>query len=366
MQVSWRDAGPEQLEQRAGGRRLQAVVLLLIGDGDADQMQRTDGARGGDVEQALVLVRGTLGFELLQVIVGARFAVAGARRKSPWGAPLAFIGATSRCSWPSAPATSSHSSRWLSLPPVARCRPGRITVSNSRPLDLWMVINCTRIAERVGRRVQFGGVGGQRFGAQVAGGDQLVDQREEGFDVVQRFRRFQAARPAEHQPDAFEPAPRVLAAAAGEGQLQHVANMLQALPAVFGKAGDAGLVLHQLPDRRLLVVGGQRVQVGQLQAAPRGPQQRQPMHAVGAVVQGAEQGQQVLHMLAVVQPFDIDCLKTQIRRAAANFVDQRIEVAAGANEDGDAFVRCLAAGLLNDGEHAASFFSWPSRCLRAR
>ena len=38
--------------------------------------------------------------------------------------------------------------------------------------------------------------------------------------------------------------------------------------------------------------------------------------AVGAVVQGAEQGQQILHMLASVQAFDIDRLETQLGRTA--------------------------------------------------
>ena len=60
-------------------------------------------------------------------------------------------------------------------------------------------------------------MGRQRFGTQVAGGDQLVDQHEEGFDIVHGFRRFQGARAAEHQPDAFQPAPGVLAAAASKG-----------------------------------------------------------------------------------------------------------------------------------------------------
>jgi hypothetical protein len=68
------------------------------------------------------------------------------------------------------------------------------------------------------------------------------------------------------------------------------------------------------------------------------------MHAVGAVMQGVEQGQQILHMLAAIQPFDVHRLEAQVRGAAADFGDQRIEVAAGADEHGDALVRRLAAG----------------------
>ncbi len=70
-----RDAGPEQLEQGAGGRRLQAVVLPIIGHGDADQMQIADGAGGGDVEQALIFMLGALGFQFLQIIVGGCLAI---------------------------------------------------------------------------------------------------------------------------------------------------------------------------------------------------------------------------------------------------------------------------------------------------
>jgi hypothetical protein len=44
------------------------------------------------------------------------------------------------------------------------------------------------------------------------------------------------------------------------------------------------------------------------------------MHAVGAMMQGAEQGEQILHMLAAIQAFDIDRLEAQsgaLRRISA-------------------------------------------------
>lgn len=59
------------------------------------------------------------------------------------------------------------------------------------------------------------------------------------------------------------------------------------------------------------------------------------MHPVGTVMQGAEQGQQVLNMLAAIQSFDIDRLKAQVRGAAADFGDQRIEMATGADQHRD-------------------------------
>ena len=71
------------------------------------------------------------------------------------------------------------------------------------------------------------------------------------------------------------------------------------------------------------------MQVGQLEAAPRGAQKRQPMHAVGAVMQGAEQGQQVLHMLAVGQALDIDGLEAQPGHIAADGGGKRVEVPVG-------------------------------------
>jgi len=81
------------------------------------------------------------------------------------------------------------------------------------------------------------------------------------------------------------------------------------------------------------------------------------MHAVGAVMQGAEQGQQVLHVLAPIQPFDIDRLEAQLRRTAADFGDQCVEMRAGANQHGDAFVRRIGTGLADDVEGATGLFA---------
>ena len=79
------------------------------------------------------------------------------------------------------------------------------------------------------------------------------------------------------------------------------------------------------------------------------------MHAVGAMVQRVEQRQQILDMLAPIQPLDFHRLKAQLGRAAADFADQRIEMAAGAHENGDAFGRVIAASRQNQIEDAARF-----------
>ena len=60
-------------------------------------------------------------------------------------------------------------------------------------------------------------------------------------------------------------------------------------------------------------------------------------------------------MAAPVQPFDVDRLEAQIRRAAADFGDERVEVGARPDEARRCVLRCLAAGLLDDGQYAAGF-----------
>ena len=130
-----------------------------------------------------------------------------------------------------------------------------------------------------------------------------------------------------------------------------VQAMKQALPAVVGEARDAPIVLHQLPDRAVPVVGGQCMQIGQRQAAPGRPQQGQPMHAVSAVMQGPEQGQQILDVLPSVQPFDVDGLETQVGCTAPDFGDQRIEMAARPDQHGNALLRRLAPCLTDQREH---------------
>ncbi len=79
------------------------------------------------------------------------------------------------------------------------------------------------------------------------------------------------------------------------------------------------------------------------------------MHAVGAMMQGAEQREQILHMLAAIQPLDFNRLETQTGRAAANLGDERIEMAAGADEYGNTLSRIFAPRLENEIEHTARF-----------
>ena len=140
-----RDAGPEKFEQGAGGRRLEAVVILLIDPCGADQMQIADCAGGGDVEQALVFMGGALGLELLQIIVGARLAVVVPRPSS--ARPAGARGRQRRRLRPTAAG-------------CCRCRRSRGGAGRGRSryriqaLGLVDGHHLHRVAERIGRRVQ--------------------------------------------------------------------------------------------------------------------------------------------------------------------------------------------------------------------
>ena len=64
---------------------------------------------------------------------------------------------------------------------------------------------------------------------------------------------------------------------------------------------------------------------------------------------------QVLHVLAAIQAFDIDRLKAKIRRTTANFGDQRIEMATGADQHRDFLIRRGGARLTDDLQYATAF-----------
>ena len=62
--------------------------------------------------------------------------------------------------------------------------------------------------------------------------------------------------------------------------------MQQALPAIGAQAFEARRVLHQLPDGAGVIIGAERVQISELQAAPGRAQQGQPMDTIGPMMQG--------------------------------------------------------------------------------
>lgn len=89
------------------------------------------------------------------------------------------------------------------------------------------------------------------------------------------------------------------------------------------------------------------------------------MHAVGAVMQGAEQGEQILHMLAAIQAFDIDRLEAQ-PGALADFGNQRIKVAARPDQHGNTASRAPPAGPGGSGPEPDGLRRRPHRPHRPR
>ena len=72
-------------------------------------------------------------------------------------------------------------------------------------------------------------------------------------------------------------------------------------------------------------------------------------------MQGARESQQVLDDLTLFEPFDFDGLIAQLRRAALQLGDQRIKMAASADEDGDTAGRMGGALIAEDGDDLAGF-----------
>ena len=102
-----------------------------------------------------------------------------------------------------------------------------------------------------------------------------------------------------------------------------------------------------------MVVGRQRVQVRQREAAPRCAQNRQPADAVAPMQQRARQRQQVLHRLALVEALHLHRREAQPGSMPPNFPHQRRKMLARARQHGD-----LPAGIggplgVDGGKHLA-------------
>ena len=84
---------------------------------------------------------------------------------------------------------------------------------------------------------------------------------EEFGGVLQLAGIGQAQRPAESHPHPFHPTPGSHHPLVRQGCLYHLPHVPQALLAVQAQPLHAGDVLHQRPDRGVVIVGGQCVQV---------------------------------------------------------------------------------------------------------
>ncbi len=106
------------------------------------------------------------------------------------------------------PRSSQESILRPPVPPRA-CKSGTITTSNSSPLDLWMVINCTPHSRRP--RI---GQGGQLVERRSQGGaqqvffavGQMVEAAPQQVEIG-AGRGIHAGRAAQAKPDLLEPGP---------------------------------------------------------------------------------------------------------------------------------------------------------------
>ncbi len=224
-----------------------------------------------------------------------------------------------------------------------------------QPLGFVQGHELQRAAVGVGGGVEAFELAADAFELQRAVAGAALQHLEIGLGVVQIGFLAQGERAAQRLPNPFYPAPRPLLALVRKGQGEHLAQVRQPALPVGVQALAAGAVLDECPDAVARCVGGQLVQVGQREAAPGRAQQRQPMHAVGQVVQGVGEGEQVLDGLALGQRFDFDGLKGQRLWPRAQGLHQGLEVGAGAHQHGDAAGRVVGAGLLDEGQHLLRF-----------
>ena len=207
----------------------------------------------------------------------------------------------------------------------------------------------------IGLGIERGDLAIQSVEREAAACVKFVDETEVSFGIGALGRIVQAGFAAKHAPDGLDPAPRAQPALLRQRFGEYSAQMLQALLAVGGHVLNAFIIVDELPHRALVIVGSERMQVGQGEAAPGCAQCGEPVNAVAAMMKGACEGQQVLHHLPLGEGFDFHGLIAQFGRAALQLGDQRVEITAGANEDGDAAGWVGSALGAQDGDDLLCF-----------
>ena len=104
-----------------------------------------------------------------------------------------------------------------------------------------------------------------------------------------------------------------------------------------------------------MIISAQHVQISQLQTAPWGTQQRQPIDPVGAMEQRTGQNDQILNVLTVGQPLDFHRLKTLLGGHPAQRGDQCLQMAARPHQDGDTFFGISLARFADDLQQLVRF-----------
>jgi hypothetical protein len=261
-------------------------------------MQAAHRARDGDIQHARRLVGGAIAFQSLQEVIQRRLARAAPapaidRRRQQALAGFqrqAVPGQQRRIRRPRA-AMQSGQDHGVELETLGLVDGHQLQAA---------------VGPRVGRGEQPRHVVFEAVQRKAPRRVELVQALEEGLRVGCLRPRTEAGRPAQLLPGIFDPAPARLAALPRQRFGHDLAQVGQASPAVGRQARHARRVSHQRPERGLVVVAGQREQVGKPEPAPGCAQDRQPVQAVAAMMQGARERDQVLHRLALGQRLDFD------------------------------------------------------------
>ncbi len=236
---------------------------------------------------------------------------------------------------------------------VAACNSGTITTSNSRPLDLWMVINCTpqsllacgvgQGGELVERRIERGA---EQVRLAVGQPVQAAPEQSRGWRGrchPRRPRRPAAARPVASQvpSEAVGWAARRAGAAASACNTRAAAGRPSSLSSGNRSASNSGTGRGSNSGSS----AGKCVQVVEREAAPRRAQNAQPGHAVLGIEQSASQRECVEHFGARRKLFQFD--GAEGNSGLAQRLGDRHKMLSGAAQDGDAVFFSAGAGLLD-------------------
>ena len=175
-----------------------------------------------------------------------------------------------------------------------RPSPGTMTVSNSRPLALWMVITCSLGPRdsRAARRVRRRDCGSGRNRADRRRIARLRADRSRRGILERAFAPSRHAGPPSLHPDAFHPAAQRPAALFREGLWQGVAQRSGALLTI---QGECVYILQAFPDAGGDAIAHQRFEVGERESAPGCAQDGEPGDAVRRIEHGTSERKEVAH-----------------------------------------------------------------------
>ena len=177
---------------------------------------------------------------------------------------------------------------------------------------------------------------------------------EEGGDVLAVRSGRQAGFAAQGAPASFDPAPRMAAAAGGQGSGQHAGQVGEAAAAVARQSSETRFVLascQTVASKSSPARACRSVKVSPHQ----GRRDGQPMDAVGQVKQGMGQGKNILDGLP--SPRGSGCRRPESGgpAPAAQGGHQAIQVAAARTRTAMSASRPLAAGGPDQGEEGFRF-----------